>query len=231
MNYFVDMMTSFGSIYGIVCSLSCCLVCLAIVSARNRNRMGKGLSGGTWALALVFAVYVGTVLQVTGAGALSDIVNMPQGAINPATGKPLGIVHAAFNFVPFSDMGVTFWLNVLMFVPLGVLFPLFGRPMCNVAPTLCFALAFSLLIETSQLITFRAVDVNDLIANVAGAVLGYLVWRVAAAFCAKSDALSVGRRLGERNNGTWRLSVLLVLAAFVGRFMFYWPLGLLSLVS
>jgi glycopeptide antibiotics resistance protein len=79
----------------------------------------------------------------------------------------------------------SFVLNLIMFIPLGVLLPLL-RPAvdayCRVAG---LAVTASLAIEMTQFVlgitlgSRRTVDVNDLIANAAGALVGLLILRLA----------------------------------------------------
>ena len=75
--------------------------------------------------------------------------------------------------------------NVVMFAPLGFLLPLLGSRYRRFAITAAVAVAASLGIELVQLVLLlavtarRSVDVDDVILNVTGACLGYLVWRIA----------------------------------------------------
>ena len=80
--------------------------------------------------------------------------------------------------------------NVVLFVPLGFLLPLLSTRYRRFALTAAVGLAVSLGIELVQfallltLIARRSVDVDDVILNVTGACLGYLVWRGAHAHAA-----------------------------------------------
>jgi glycopeptide antibiotics resistance protein len=77
---------------------------------------------------------------------------------------------------------VDFVLNVLMTVPLGVLLPLLTR-IDRVRQIAKWALVSSAIVETTQLLSNlligggRTADVNDLLANTTGAVLGFLLYR------------------------------------------------------
>ena len=93
---------------------------------------------------------------------------------------------------PFSPAHVL--LNILLFVPLGVLL---GKslPMRKLGRTALAALTFSLCIELIQPLFGRITDVDDLLLNVIGAVLGYLsirllqrVWRNVTKVFAKCKA-------------------------------------------
>lgn len=64
-------------------------------------------------------------------------------------------------------------LNVLLFVPLGIMLPVLWDSYRSAKNTVLFGLGMSLAIEILQIFTFRATDVNDLITNVLGTFLGY----------------------------------------------------------
>ena len=66
-------------------------------------------------------------------------------------------------------------LNILLFVPLGVFLPVLWDQFRNPVRAVSFGLGFSLMIELLQMLTFRATDVNDLITNTLGTMLGYLL--------------------------------------------------------
>jgi glycopeptide antibiotics resistance protein len=90
-----------------------------------------------------------------------------------------------FHYVPLVVDAASFVLNVIMFVPFGVLVPLL-RPVADDYRRLAgWAVTASAGIEATQLVlgltlgSRRTVDVNDLIANTLGALLGLLVLRLA----------------------------------------------------
>lgn len=82
------------------------------------------------------------------------------------------------NFIPFLDMA-TDWknsiLNFILFIPLGVALPLFCNKFTTIKRVICLGFTTSLAIEILQIFTFRATDVNDLITNTFGALLGGLI--------------------------------------------------------
>lgn len=81
------------------------------------------------------------------------------------------------NLIPIAGM-IDDWknsiLNVLLFVPLGVMLPLLWNKFRNAKSTVLFGFLMSLAIEVFQILTFRATDVNDLITNTLGAYFGFL---------------------------------------------------------
>lgn len=65
-------------------------------------------------------------------------------------------------------------LNVLLFVPMGMMLPILWSKFRQKKNTLLFGFGTSLTIELLQMLTFRVTDVNDLITNTLGTYLGFL---------------------------------------------------------
>ncbi len=85
------------------------------------------------------------------------------------------------NLVPFQHLFSYLWnnlLNVLLFMPLGFLLPVLFRRYQKFYRTALFGLVLSLLIELLQIFTFRATDVNDLMTNTLGCMLGWCIGRL-----------------------------------------------------
>lgn len=98
-----------------------------------------------------------------------------------------------YNFVPFKEIE-RFWTyrkelgihsffnlagNVLIFMPAGFFIPILWKSKKGFLFTVCAAFEISLLMESLQLI-FRvgSFDVDDLILNTLGGILGYLLLRL-----------------------------------------------------
>ena len=111
-----------------------------------------------------------------------------------AASKAHGFGWVAVNFVPArSIVGISrdcrgqamrqLLGNVVLFMPLGLLLPLLGARCRRFALTAAVGLSVSVGIELVQLALLltqtarRVVDVDDVILNVTGACLGYLVWQ------------------------------------------------------
>jgi glycopeptide antibiotics resistance protein len=76
---------------------------------------------------------------------------------------------------------VNFVGNILVFVPLGVFLPLLFRRQRAFLIFLLTVVAAVCLIELAQYATrLGSLDVDDLLLNVPGACLGWLLWRLAA---------------------------------------------------
>ena len=105
-------------------------------------------------------------------------------AVDAVVGLP-SLLYIRFdqniNLVPFAYMFSDYknsLLNVLLFVPLGFFLPVLWRRFRSFLPTALFGLGFSLSIEVLQLFTFRATDINDLMTNTLGTVLGWCLGRL-----------------------------------------------------
>ena len=86
----------------------------------------------------------------------------------------------SLTLTPFLPMIADFKntiLNIILFIPLGIMLPFLWKKYNTLSETLIFGISMSLAIELLQILTYRATDINDLIANTFGAVLGYLVFR------------------------------------------------------
>lgn len=82
------------------------------------------------------------------------------------------------NLIPFQDFTpsniVGMVLNIVMFAPLGFLLPAYFERYRQWQHTLAAGIVTSLTVETIQLLTFRATDVDDLLMNTLGTVVGFL---------------------------------------------------------
>lgn len=100
-------------------------------------------------------------------------------AVDAVAGLP-SLLYIRFdtniNLVPFAYMFSDYrnsLLNVLLFLPLGFFLSVFWRRYRSFLRTVLFGLSFSLCIEVLQLFTRRATDINDLMTNTAGTILGW----------------------------------------------------------
>ena len=113
------------------------------------------------------------------------IMSLYLAAVDAVVGLP-SLLYIRFdqniNLIPFaymfSDYGNSL-LNVLLFVPLGFFLPVFWRRFRSCLWSTLFGLLFSLSIELMQLFTLRATDINDLMTNTVGTMLGWCLGRLA----------------------------------------------------
>lgn len=67
--------------------------------------------------------------------------------------------------------------NVLLFVPLGMFLPMLWKRFSGGWQTVLVGFLASLGIEVLQIFTYRATDINDLMTNTLGTLLGWLAGR------------------------------------------------------
>ena len=68
-------------------------------------------------------------------------------------------------------------LNVVLFMPLGLFLPLLWKAYRSIFRTMLLGFGISLFLEAMQIFTYRASDINDLITNTVGTLLGYCIGR------------------------------------------------------
>lgn len=105
-------------------------------------------------------------------------------AVDAVVGLP-SLLYIRFdrniNLAPFAYMFSDYrnsLLNVLLFMPLGFFLPMLWKQFRSFLGTALFGLCFSLAIEILQLFTRRATDINDLITNTVGTILGWCLGRL-----------------------------------------------------
>ena len=93
--------------------------------------------------------------------------------------------YKPMNMVPFIDVSLRrgdffrqVFLNVVMTLPFGFLFPLTRNKRAKLVETVFFCFLMSLGIELLQPFFDRSSDITDLITNVIGAALGYGIYSV-----------------------------------------------------
>ena len=119
--------------------------------------------------------------------------------------------EVSLTLVPFLPMVADFKntiLNIILFVPLGIMLPFLWKKYNTLKTTLIFGVMMSLTIELLQLFTYRATDINDLIANTLGAVLGYFLFRII------SYLVPSVRNVAKRKNEVAAVIVPVILVMF-----------------
>lgn len=113
---------------------------------------------------ILFAVYLSGVFAVAGLPDIRYVRFDPHWNITP------------FAYM-FSDLTNTV-LNVVLFLPLGFFLPVFWERFLPFPRAVLFGFFTSLLIESLQIFTYRATDINDLMTNTFGTFLGWILARV-----------------------------------------------------
>lgn len=140
--------------------------CTMLLCQKYRQKgiaYGKGFPFGVQLLVLLLCA----MLCVTEAAGIDNVLRVGVSLIRPEE----------INLAPLTDGGgpTGMALNALLFVPLGALLPLlFGS--CRLCRTTAIGFSLSLFIELSQLFNYRATDIDDLLMNTLGTILGYLIY-------------------------------------------------------
>ncbi|MBD8611718.1 VanZ family protein [Frigoribacterium sp. CFBP 13729] len=169
------------------------IVAVALVGLRSQ-RAGADLGTILWRTS--FVAYLGALVAVTFFPFVIDLDAPPDSPWRPM-----------MNLDALSSLHLrSFWLNIVMTVPLGAYLtgrglaahgrarpgPAGRRRLRGIVPVAAIALVASVSVELLQLALHltiggnRATDIDDVIANTAGAVVGAVLWRA---------VLLVGRRV------------------------------------
>jgi len=124
---------------------------------------------------------------------------------------------------PFSNSidVVAYVLNVVLFVPLGLLVPIIWEKMNQFSNLLVTGFLFTVFIEVSQLLNNRRTDIDDILLNVLGAVVGFGLFKIfdkvtKSKFCVKNPIVDE--------------LMISVIAVFLGRFFLYDEMGLAKIL-
>lgn len=142
---------------------------VTLLWGNRQKKRGQPLNGGIRCMALVLALYAVGMYYFTGVGTVYDLFTY--GA---------EIRSEQINLLPFSRTidGTAYGLNILLFLPFGLLSPWFCDRMASWKKVLEGGFSLSLLIEVSQLLNNRSTDVDDLILNTLGALVGWGLYRL-----------------------------------------------------
>ena len=85
--------------------------------------------------------------------------------------------------------------NILMFVPLGFIFPVAFKKMRTLCKTFVCMMVFSFFIEFVQFFIGRSADIDDIMLNTLGGVIGYFIFYI-------FSRLFKDRKIWKKLNGT-----------------------------
>lgn len=133
----------------------------------------------------IILAYYGRKKQYTaGKTVLCSLFSLYLASVFHLTGLPDLLYHRfAPNvyLIPFGEIMYD-WknalLNIALFVPLGFFLPVLGEKYRSIFKTLLFGLCMTVMVELLQMFTLRATDINDIITNVCGTGLGWLLWHL-----------------------------------------------------
>ena len=128
---------------------------------RNMPKVRRGLLA-------VFAVYLCGVYSATGLPDAGNCAFRPRLQLLPLAGVMKDTPQYLIDSL----------LNIVMCVPFGVLVPLLWREMRSLKRTAAAGFCFSAAIELAQMFSGRLTDVDDLITNTLGAMIGYGIAKI-----------------------------------------------------
>lgn len=137
-------------------------------SMRLLARKKSTLTHYVWTYTMM--LYIWLVFSVTGIGSIWDVI--------AKGGWAATVQQANISWVPFQLEGIfTYCMNVIMLMPLGFLLPYIWKNFRNPFKVAFTGFLLSVFIEFAQVPTNRLVDVDDVMMNTLGTMLGYLVWK------------------------------------------------------
>ena len=122
-------------------------------------------------MCICFLIYIIFLLYITLFGRLSERIDKV--SLCPFWSYSAMIQTANLN------MCCQILYNILAFVPLGILLPMLGKRFQRLKIILLCGFVLSCLIESAQLLFHLGwCDIDDVINNTAGAVIGYGIWHI-----------------------------------------------------
>ena len=173
----------------------------------SKRKRGLDISKISYVIIVVFSIYIIGVYHFTSAGTFYNGLTYQ-----------LKILKDKINFIPFSkDIDfIAYFLNIVLFLPLGFLVPLILKKINKLKYILGIGLGFSMIIEVSQLLNNRRTDIDDLILNTIGAIVGFILYRIFDK-CTNSKY--------QLNKIPISLMITSILVSFIGRFLFFNEMG------
>jgi glycopeptide antibiotics resistance protein len=162
-------------------------------------------------ITIAFAIYIISVFYFTGAGTLYDILYYRFK------------IKQQLNLIPFSNKIdiVECLQNILLFIPFGNLLPLLWKKYDKIIYILVLGFSFSMFIEITQLLNYRSTDIDDLILNTIGGLIGYGIYKMfvcvikiepKSCYCCKWEP------------------IIYIVVMFIGRFLLFNEFGLAKLL-
>lgn len=121
-------------------------------------------------------------------------------------------MDANINMVPFQDVTYNYLQyveNMILFVPFGLLVPLLWEKYSKFLLTTLLGFGLSVIIEFMQLFCHRATDIDDLLMNTLGTIVGYFLFWVAKKIFPKLLEVC---RIGEIHGLKYELCIYLTFA-------------------
>ena len=204
-----------------------------ILLTSQSKKIGYKLSIEHIVIVYIFVYYLTGVLSFTGIPSIGDIVHNSFEIITP---QGLNFSPDEINLIPFHWIteGVRPYIeNILLFTPLGFMLPFIWKKYEVLWKTALSGIIFSLIIELIQLFNRRITDIDDLLMNTLGALIGWVIFRLLKEHLSKlQDKVSVQSTNIEKIPLLLREEACFYMAgAFAGMFFVFFPLLRSLLIS
>lgn len=167
MNYIISILPVFP-IAALVAAVIYCAIYFIFKGKREKPSFGRILAEYVLVGWVVMFVYV---TQIMGFGnGMGDGINL----------KPFSMFFVAFRYGSNNAGGIwQYFLNMLMFVPLGFLLPIVFPKSCRkYSRVLLVSFLATLATELIQIVTQRGTDIDDVIANTLGGLVGFALFLI-----------------------------------------------------
>lgn len=156
-----------------------------------QHALFDSMSKGRKVLIILFGLYLSAAFTVVGIPSATQIR-----------------LDLTFNLIPIIDIInepgayiINTLLNILLFIPLGCLMPAIWDEYRSVKKMAVFGFGMSAVIEILQMFTFRLTDIDDLIFNTLGAIVGYYIYILFLKFMSekgKSELIAASEKTGNK---------------------------------
>ncbi|MEE8808552.1 MAG: VanZ family protein [Lactimicrobium sp.] len=204
MQYLLQVLPAIPAVLAVTCGL---YFFLAHQWKERYKAQSRGVKIAAFFLTgwLVMFIYV-TQIMSFGNG-MGQLINL----------RPLHDFYIAWRYGSDNAQGIwQFLLNIIMFVPLGLLLPIVSKKYRCWHRTICAAFVLSLATEVLQLISMRGTDIDDLIANTLGGVMGYALFVICQQISLKKQAETKNVHVGHAQLVISVLVIALILLPFAG---------------
>lgn len=172
------------------------------------KQQNENLSKFNYLIRIIFSCYLIGVWHFTSTGTLYDLIHYS-----------IEIKAEQFNLIPFSNNIdiIGYLLNVILLFPLGIFIPMIWKRTDKLVCLTGIGFAVSLLIEVSQLLNNRHPDIDDLLLNTLGAVIGWIIYKLLSQFIKDRFV---------QNNALIIELLIYIFVLFFGRFLFFNEMGI-----
>lgn len=196
-----------------------------ILLTSQSKKIGYKLSIEHIVIVYIFVYYLTGVLSFTGIPSIRDIVHNSFGIITP---KGLNIPSDEINLIPFRWITESFRPyieNIFLFMPLGFMLPSIWKKYEVLWKTALSGITVSLIIELSQLFNRRITDIDDLLMNTLGALIGWIIFRLL-----KEHLSKLQHKVSVQSTNIEKIPLILreeacfyMASAFAGMFFVFFP--------